>query len=160
MLASIDVSANATRTRCRLNTQVGVCLAEVLIAMAAGLVVLSAAFQILTALHGKLSNQQQRVNLHQDHRLGLGVLEDELRMAGSGARPPMPAFIKTEEREVEFYANLEGLTTVLTAPASSVDRELTVASGLDWRKGKRILICESERCAEAELARDGRSNAL
>src|SRR5437868_3879302 len=138
----------------------GVCLAEVLVAMAAGAVILSATFETLTLFEAKLTAQQDTISRHQDQRLGLHVLEEELRLAGTGLSTESPAISSLGPQEVEFTANLDNLTTVLTDPASALQHELSVLNGSNWHEGKHIVICSADRCAEGLLTRDGRRTTL
>lgn len=138
----------------------GLSLVELMIGLAAGSVVMAATVQTLAHLDQKFSGQQEAMVQHQELRIGLNVLESELRLAGSGAAPNAAALTKAASDEVEFPANLSGLLTVLTAPVSAGDRELSVRSADNFPKGKRILICDQTRCEDSRLAKDGRSNRL
>ncbi|HET7059220.1 MAG TPA: hypothetical protein VFI05_10825 [Nitrospiraceae bacterium] len=138
----------------------GVCLAEVMVAMAAGAVILSATFQALTLFESKLTAQQDTISRHQDQRLGLQVLEEELRLAGTGLPTDSPAISSLGIQEVQFAANLDNLTTVLTEPVSALQQEVLVLNGSNWNQGKHIVICSADHCAESLLARDGRRTSL
>jgi len=143
-----------------LASNAGICLAEVMVAMAAGGVILSATFQALTLFESKLTNQQSIINRHQDQRLGLHVLEDELRLIGTGTPKDMPAMLMLGAQELEFTANLDNLTTVLTEPVSALQQDLPVLNGSNWNEGKRIVICSTDHCVEGVLTRDGRRASL
>lgn len=143
-----------------LHNNIGTCLTEVLVAMAAGAVILSATFQALSLFESKLSAQQETMSRHQDHRLGLHVLEDELRLAGTGSATGSPAILSLGVQEVEFVANLESLTTVLTEPVSALQQDLRVLDGSGWNRGKQIVLCSVDLCTEARLAIDGRRTLL
>ena len=138
----------------------GVCLAEVLIALAAGAVVLSATVQSLDHFERRLSKQHVVAAQAQDLRIGLKVLEDELRVMGAGASASEAPLHVADRQDVEFTANLSGLVTTLADPVSPVQQELPVVNGADWPKGKRILVCDRMQCAESRLARDGRKTTL
>jgi Tfp pilus assembly protein PilW len=138
----------------------GVCLTEVMVAMAAGAVILSTTFQALNLFQSKLSVQQETIGQHQDQRLGLHVLEDELRLAGTGSPKDAPAILVLGSREVEFMANLDGLTTVLTDPVTALQQDLHVLNGSNWNQGKHVVICSADHCAEGRLALDGRRTLL
>jgi len=140
-------------TNCR-----GMCLAELMIALAAGAVVLAAALQSLTQLERRFSAQQETIGRHQDLRIGLAVMQDELRSAGIGASGTV--LLTAQQQEVAFLANLDGATAVLTEPASPGQQELRVHGADDWPKGKRIVLCADDYCAEARLARQGQRQAL
>jgi hypothetical protein len=138
----------------------GVCLVEVLIAMAAGLVVLAATLQSLDHFERRLSKQHAAAARTQDLRIGLKVLADEVRAAGTASPPSEPPLAVTGRQAIEFDANLGGLVTALTAPVSSVQLELPVLNGSDWAKGKRVFVCDREGCAGGRLARDGQKALL
>lgn len=142
----------------------GICLAEAMIALAAGAVVLSATIQALNHLERRLGTQQSTVARHQDLRIGMNIMETELRLAGAGAVllgvETDPAVLKAGSQEIQFLANLDAMATVLTEPAFPGQRDVAVRDGSNWTKGKRIVICERESCAENRLARDGRRTSL
>lgn len=140
--------------------EAGICLLEVMIAMAAGAVVLSATVQTLHHFEERLRAQHRTIARQQDLRLGLAILEAEVRLAGTASLPSGNGLLKAERQEVEFTANLEGLATTLIGQASPGERELRVENGSDWRRGKRLVVCEEERCAEGRLAAAGRRDVL
>lgn len=143
-----------------LDNHAGISLTEVLVAMAAGTVILSTTFQAFTLFESRLSVQQETMSEHQDQRLGLHVLEEELRLAGTGSPQNVPAIVTIGPREIEFTANVEGLTTVLTQAVSALQQELPVLHGSNWNQGKRIVICSVDHCVESRLAFDGRLTSL
>jgi hypothetical protein len=143
-----------------LHNNTGICLTEVLVAMAAGAVILSTTFQALTLFESKLSAQQVTISRHQDQRLGLHVIEEELRLAGTGSATDTPAIVSFGAQEIEFVANLENLTTIVTEPVSALQQELRVLDGSNWNGGKHIVICSADHCAEGRLALDGRRTSL
>ncbi len=142
----------------------GICLAEAMIAMAAGAVVLSATIQALNHFERRLWNQHDTVAHHQEVRIGVNIMESELRLAGPGAAllgaGTSAAVLKAGPQEIQFLANLDGLTATLAEPAFPGQYKLVVSDGSSWTKGKRIVICGSESCAENRLARDGRRTEL
>lgn len=138
----------------------GVCLAEVMIALAAGAVVLAATLQSLDHFERRLSKQHVTAAQTQDLRVGLQVLEEELRMAEAGAAPSESPLSVVGHDAIEFCANLGGLVTTLAAGVSSTQQDLPVSNGTGWPKGKRILVCDRERCVEGRLARDGGRTSL
>jgi hypothetical protein len=131
-----------------------------MIALAAGAVVLAATLQSLDHFQHRLSKQHATASQEQDLRIGLKVLEDELLAAGTGVSPSGAPLSLTGRQDIEFAANLGGLVTRLTEAASSAQQELPVENGTGWSKGKLILVCDRERCAEGRLARDGRARTL
>ncbi len=143
-----------------LHNNTGICLTEILVAMAAGMVILSTTFQALTFFESKLVAQQGTISRHQDQRLGLHVIEEELRLAGTGSATDSPAIVSLGAQEVEFFANLENLTTSVTEPVSALQQELRVLDGSNWDRGKHIVICSADHCAEGRLALDGTRTSL
>lgn len=144
----------------RMFDDTGVCLAEVMVAMAAGAVLLSATFQALHLFDRQLTSQQSTMSRHQDQRLGLHVLTDELRLAGSGAPNESSAIQLANSQEIEFLANLDGSRTFLTESVSALQTELPVLNGSSWDQGKYISICTVDRCGTSRLAVDGRRSKL
>lgn len=135
-------------------------MAEVMIALAAGSVVMMATLQSLDHFERRLSKQHVMVAQAQDLRIGLKVLEDELRAIGKGPSSSETPLYGTGRQDIEFAANLDGLVTTLTDPVSPVQQDLPVVNGTGWSKGKQVLVCDRERCAEGQLARDGRKALL
>ena len=136
----------------------GICLAELLIALTAGVVVLAAAMQSLAQFERRLSVQQTTIGRHQDLRTGLAVLMDELRLADTGSSGTR--LLTTQLQEVAFLANLEGASVSLAENAQPGQHELSVTGADDWPKGKRIVLCVENDCVENRLAREGRKNGL
>jgi hypothetical protein len=143
-----------------IGTSRGVCLAEVMIALAAGAVVLAATLQSLDHFQHRLSRQHAGAARTQDLRIGLRILDEEVRLAGTASSPSESPVVVAGEQEISFTANLGGLATTLAEPVSSLQQDLPVTDGTDWAKGKRVLVCDRDRCAESRLARDGRARTL
>lgn len=138
----------------------GVCLAEVMIALAAGTVVLAATLQSLDHFQHRLWRQHEAAAQTQDLRIGFRILDEEVRLAGTASPPAEAPVQMAGEQEIAFTANLGGLATTLAEPVSSLQQNLPVVDGTDWAKGKRVLVCDRNRCAESRLARDGRKRTL
>jgi len=134
--------------------EAGTSLAELMFAMAAGLIVLGATLQALSYFQHRFIRQQHEIAQQQDLRLGLEVLEQELRLAGSGSLTIVAS------DAVEFSANLQGLTTTVTAGASIGQTALSVEDGRGWDDKKTIVACWAERCETLTLARDGQRYLL
>lgn len=135
-------------------TETGTSLTELIFAMAAGLVVLGATFQALSYFQHQFIRQQREAAQQQDLRLGLEVLEQELRLAGSGS------LTTAATDSVEFSANLQGLSTTVTATAAIGQTVLSVEDGRGWDDRKTIVVCWAERCETLALARDGQRHLL
>ncbi|WP_447974858.1 PilW family protein [Nitrospira sp. Kam-Ns4a] len=148
------------RGACPRQNQSGVCLVEVLIALAAGAVVLSATLQSLHHFDVRLSAQQVAAARLQDLRIGLQVLDGELRLAGTGAAAQESAILQAEPEAVTVLVNLDGRVTRTLSAVSGTEDVLPVGDGADWPKGKRVVVCWEARCAESWLARAGRRREL
>jgi len=138
----------------RIRTETGTSLTELMLAMVAGLVVLGATLQALSYFQQQFMRQQREVAQQQDLRLGLEVLEQELRLAGSGS------LTTAASDSVEFSANLQGLSTMVTAAAAIGQTALSVEDGQGWDDRKTIVACWAERCETLALARDGQRSLL
>jgi hypothetical protein len=138
----------------RVGTEAGASLTELMFAMAAGLVVLGATLQALSYFQHQFMRQQRGVAQQQDLRLGLEVLEQELRLAGSDS------LTTAVSDSLEFSANLQGLSTTVTAAAAVGQTDLSVEDGRGWEDRKTIVACWAERCETLALARDGQRRLL
>jgi hypothetical protein len=142
------------RTYHRIRTEAGTSLTELMFATAAGLVVLGATLQALSYFQQQFMRQQHEVAQQQDLRLGLEVLEQELRLAGSGS------LTTAASNSVEFSANLQGLSTTVTAASEIGQTALSVEDGRGWDDRKTIVVCWAEHCETFLLARDGQRRVL
>ncbi len=138
----------------RARMEVGTSLTELMFAMAAGLVVLGATLQALSYFQQQFMRQQREVAQQQDLRLGLEVLEQELRLAGPGS------LTTAASDSVEFSANLQGLSTTITAAAAIGQTALSVEEGRGWDDRKTIVACWAEHCETLALARSGQRRLL
>jgi len=138
----------------RIRTEAGTSLIELMFAMAAGLVVLGSTFQALSYFQQQFMRQQRDVAQQQDLRLGLEVFEQELRLAWPGS------LTTTASDSVEFSANLQGLSTAVTATAAIGQTALSVEDGRGWEDRKTIVACWAEWCETLALARDGQRRLL
>ncbi len=138
----------------------GLCLTELMIAMTAGAIVLAASLESLDHFQRRMLAQQERLIRQQDVRIGMRVLEAELRLAGSGGPPTAAPLLQAGPQTIEFLANLDGYSSSLTKAVSAHQRELFVVGGANWPKGKRVWVCGEEQCAEGRLARTGQDGRL
>ena len=136
--------ARGMRHSMRMET--GTSLIELMFAMVAGLVVFGATLQALSYFQQEFMKQQRQLAQQQDLRLGLEVLEQELRLAGSDS------LITVASDSVEFSANLQGLTTTVTATAAVGQTALAVEDGRGWDDRKTIVACWAEHCETLALA--------
>ncbi|MCX5722864.1 MAG: hypothetical protein NT179_12680 [Nitrospirae bacterium] len=134
--------------------EAGASLNELMFAMAAGLVILGVTLQSLSYFQQQFVMQQRGVAQQQDLRLGLEVLEQELRLAGPSS------VITTAPDSVEFFANLQGLSTTVTAAVGIGQTVLPVEDGRGWDNRKTVAVCWMDRCERLTLARDGQRRLL
>jgi Tfp pilus assembly protein PilV len=137
-----------------IRTETGLSLIELMFAMTAGLIIFAATLQTLSHFQRQFKQQQHAVAQQQDLRLGLEVLEQALRLAGSGS------LITVTLDSVEFWANLQGLSTTTTAAAAVGQTALSVEDGRGWDDRKTVVACWAERCETLSLARDGQRRLL
>jgi hypothetical protein len=123
-------------------------------AMATGLVVLGATLQALSYFQQQFMRQQREVAQQQDLRIGLEVLEQELRLAWFGS------LTTAASDSVGFSANLQGLSTTVTVAAVVGQTALSVEDGQGWEDRKTIVACWAQRCETLALARDGQRHLL
>jgi len=135
-------------------TEGGTSLLEVLVATAAGLIILAATMQAISFFQRQFTNQQSALAQQQDLRLSLELLEQELHLAASDAVSIM------KQDELEFGANVNGLFTAVSAPAMAGQTTITVDDGREWPERKTIQVCWNERCEAMTLARDGQRALL
>jgi hypothetical protein len=138
----------------RMRTEAGASLTELMLALMAGLVILGTTLQTLSYFQKQFMSQQREVAQQQDLRLGLEVLEQELRLAESGS------LTTAGSDSVEFSANLQGLSTTVTAAAAIGQMALSVEDGRGWYDRKTIVACWAEHCETLALARDGQRRLL
>jgi len=135
-------------------TEAGASLIELMFAMAAGLVILGSTLHTLSYFQQQFMRQQREVAQQQDLRLGLEVLEQELRLVGTGS------LTAAASDSVEFWANLQGLSTTVTAAVAIGQTTLSVEDGRGWEDRKTIVACWAEHCETLALARDGQRYLL
>lgn len=135
-------------------SEIGTSLLELVVATAAGLIVLAATIESLSIFKRQFSNQQSRLVQQQDVRLSLELLEQELHLTESDALSVMA------QDEIEFGANINGLSTTVTLAVGTGQTTVSVEDGRGWPKGKTIVVCWNDRCDTMILARDGQRSSL
>ena len=138
----------------RVGPEAGASLNELMFALAAGLVILGVTLQSLSYFQQQFVMQQRGVAQQQDLRLGLEVFEQELRLAGPSS------VITAAPDSVEFFANLQGLSTTVTAVVGIGQTVLPVEDGRGWDNRKTVAVCWMDRCERLTLARDGQRRLL
>jgi len=129
--------------------QRGLCLSELIIAAAVGTVVLAGSLEALNLVHAQAVQQQRSMAGQQDMRLGLEVLEQEVRMASASA------ITTAASDRLEFSANIHALETTTTATVASGQTVVPVQDGGGWGQGKSVRICGASGCESHRLARAG-----
>ena len=137
-----------------LSCESGTSLLELMGAMVAGLVVLGATLQSLSYFQQEFGRQRDRITQDQDLRLGLELLEQELRLGGYGSL----SVILPDT--VEFTANIHGLMTHVTTMPIIGQTTLAVDDGRGWPDRKLVQVCWNEQCQQYTLARNGQRNLL
>jgi hypothetical protein len=135
-------------------SEVGTSLLELIVASAAGLIILAATIQSLSFFKRQFVNQQSALAQQQDVRLSLELLEQEIHLTESDALSVM------KQDEIQFAANINGLSTTVMLPVGLGQTTVPVEDGRGWPKGKTVVICWSDRCDARILARDGQRAAL
>jgi hypothetical protein len=137
-----------------LSCESGSSLLELMGAMVAGLVVLGATLHSLSYFQQEFARQRDRLTQQQDVRLGLELLEEELRLAGFGSLTIVLPDI------LEFNANIHGFMTNVTSPALVGQTTVAVNDGSGWPDRKVVQVCWDEQCQRYTLARTGQRNLL
>lgn len=139
---------------CQLCGASGFSLVEVITAMAAGLIVLASALQALLYFQREFTRRHEQIVQQQDVRLGLDLLQQELRVAGS------ESLSIVGPNAVEFLANVSGLLTNVTAPTAAGQTTVLVQDGRGWPDHKLVRVCWNDVCQYFTLARAGQRNQL
>ena len=132
----------------------GMCLAELAIAMAIAILVLSGSLELLQHVHTTVGGKQRTIAQQQDVRMGLEVLEQEIRLATPDS------FVSATPTTMEFAANLHAQQTNTTATVLPGQSILPVVDGSGWGKGKHIAICNDLTCETHRLSSIGQRNQL
>lgn len=138
----------------RLIQQSGMCLSELMVALAIGTLVLAGSLEAFNIVQAQAVRQQRTMTVQQEMRLGLEVFEQEVRMASSST-----IAIARSDR-FEFLANIHGLRTVTTGPVLSGQTVLPVQNGSGWGEGKTVVLCGPSGCEFLQLANQGQRSQL
>ena len=132
----------------------GVCLTELLVGLAAGVIVLASAWETLTIVHHHVVKQQHDLAHQQDLRLGLEVFEQEVRLAAADS------IVTAQPDEFLFLANINVQHTTTTSAVVQGQLVLAVQDGSGWGQGKTIAVCGPHACEQHRLARPGQRASL
>ena len=147
--------ANRRRQRILLRRgEAGTSLLELMGALVAGLVVLGATLQSLSSFQQAFARQQARLAQQQDLRLGLEILEQELRLAGPASLTLM------SPDTLEFMAKVHGYLTIVTTAGVVGLTTVAVEDGGGWPDRKLVQACWNEQCDTFTLARAGQKHLL
>lgn len=138
----------------RLSNARGVCLTEVMVSLAAGAIVLTAALDVFHIAQTRAANQHRTVTHQQDVRLGLEVFESEVRLAAADS------IVTATSDEFLFLANIGALRTTTTSAVVPGQSTLAVQDGSGWGEGKSVLLCGQQTCEAHRLTRTGQRSQL
>lgn len=132
----------------------GVCLAELLVGVAAGVIVIAAALETFNIVRQHVSKQQRDLAHQQDFRLGLAVFEQEARLATA------ESIVIANPDEFQFRANINAQRTTTTSDIARGQSLLPVQNGSGWGEGKTVSVCGPRTCELHRLARVGQRSRL
>ncbi len=132
----------------------GMCLSELMISLAAGVIVLASAMSAMNVVQTHVGQQERTLNHQQDLRLGLEVFEQEVRLATADS------IGLTHSNEFQFRANLNAQRTVTTSPVMPGQSVLSIENGSGWDEGKVVILCSRQACETHRLARTGQRYQL
>ena len=151
--ATVSHGQRAKRTSA-LSGMNGACLAELLIGLAAGVIVLGTALETFNIVRQHVARQQRELAYQQDLRLGLAVFEQEARLATA------ESIVIANSEEFQFRANINAQRTTTTGDVAQGQSVLVVQDGSGWGEGKSVAICGLRMCELHRLARAGQRTLL
>ncbi|MDF0677143.1 MAG: hypothetical protein P0120_22815 [Nitrospira sp.] len=134
--------------------QRGVCLAEVMVSLTVGAIVLAAALNALNVAQSHAGKQHNDLRHQQDLRLGLEVFEQEVRLAVADS------IVSATPNELRFHANISAQRTVTTGAVAPGQSVIAVQDGSGWSEGKTVIICGHQACEAHQLSRSGQRYQL
>ncbi|MDH4329896.1 MAG: hypothetical protein OEV77_15360 [Nitrospira sp.] len=137
-----------------LSSMSGVCLAELLVGLAAGAIVLTATLETFNILHRHITKQERDLAHQQDLRLGMGVFEQEARLASA------ESIATAAPDEFLFLANIHAQRTATTSAVVPGQSVLAVQDGSGWGEGKTVAVCVARMCELHRLSRAGQRASL
>ena len=137
-----------------LTQQSGLCLSELMVALAVGTVVLAGSLEALNIVQAQAVRQQGTMAAQQEMRIGMEVFEQEARMASSAN------IVTALPDRFEFLANIHALQTLTTGSVVPGQTVLPVQNGSGWGAGKTVVLCGASGCESHELADQGQRTQL
>lgn len=120
------------------NQPKGFTLIELLIAMAVGLIVLSATYAVFTAQNKELNKQEQIVVMQQNARMAMEMMTREIMMAGYGASSLHPPLCSTtcvgitaaNADSISFSADLDDSGSTTSGSNENITYDLYTSDGV------------------------------
>jgi hypothetical protein len=153
-LCTTVLQGNRVKRMSALSGMNGVCLAELLIGLAAGVIVLATALETFNIVRQHVAKQQRDLMYQQDLRSGLAVLEQEARLATA------ESIVIANPDEFQFRANINAQRTTTTGDIAQGQSVFSVQDGSGWGEGKAVAICGRRMCELHRLARAGQRTLL
>ena len=101
---------------------------------------------------GKISaDGDNRAQAQQAARAGM-IMEEDLRLAGSGFPPSAVKITEATSTSVTFWADLGGVSTTLAANANTNDTSLTVANASGFTGGDVIYLINTDQYSTATVS--------
>jgi hypothetical protein len=132
----------------------GLCLTELMIGMAMGLIVLAAVWEMLHIAQSAVGGKERIMTERQDLRLGLEVFEQEVRLATA------QSLVSATQDKIAFSANINAQQTNTTAAVVPGQSVLPVLNGSGWSEGKTVALCGRRGCEMHRLSRTGQRYQL
>lgn len=138
----------------RLSNARGVCLTELMVSLAAGAIVIVAVLDAFNVVQTRTTIQHRALAHQQDLRIGLEVLEQEVRLATADS------IVAAAPDEFQFLANINAQRTICTRAVAPGQSVLDVLDGSGWGEGKTVTICGQQACEVHRLSRAGQRYQL
>jgi len=138
----------------RLSNARGVCLTELMVSLAAGAIVLVAVLDAFNVMQTRTAIQHRALAHQQDLRIGLEVLEQEVRLATADS------IVAAAPDEFQFLANINAQRTICTGAVAPGQSVLEVLDGSGWGEGKTVTVCGQQACEVHRLSHAGQRNQL
>ncbi len=137
-----------------LSNEQGMSLVELIVALAAGTILLAGALDAFNIVQTFTVTQQRTITQQQDLRLGLEVLEQDVRMATASS------IVTAAPDRFSFSANINAQYTTTTGAVLPGQSVLAVQDGSEWSEGKTVVLCARQVCETHRLSREGQRYQL